>query len=219
MLMLSRWPPSRLAALAILTLGSPDIELSAQAPECTPYVVRCNYYAKFYRGTVTQVQTLKSEGKTTQVTRDSVTVTIGGGQVSCSGTTSVVRSSSDPPYKYTEQGTVSGEGLFILETPKGIVSDATYTIRIACPKPATQWRKEEAGQPVKTGAEPSEPADLKTNPIEVIEKPATDFAVLQGSETLAHPESDEVNGVAGTLRLAWRLTGRLPVPDGKSKKP
>lgn len=208
-----------LSVPAIFAFGLPLADLSAQAPACTPYVVECNYYAKFYSGIVVQARTLRSEGKTVQESRDSVTVTIGGGQVSCSGTTSTTRTSSDPPYKYTEQGTIGGKGLFALETPKGIVSDATYTIRIACPTPATQWRAEERGQPVKTGSEPWAPADLKVALIEIIEKPEVDFTLLEGKETYPHPESDEANAVTGTVRITWRLAGRLPTPGGGPKNP
>lgn len=176
-----------LSVPAIFAFGLPLADLSAQAPACTPYVVECNYYAKFYSGIVVQARTLRSEGKTVQESRDSVTVTIGGGQVSCSGTTSTTRTSSDPPYKYTEQGTIGGKGLFALETPKGIVSDATYTIRIACPTPATQWRAEERGQPVKTGSEPWTPADLKVALIEIIEKPEVDFTLWRAKRPIPTP--------------------------------
>lgn len=219
MLTLRHAVAAALSATATFAFSPSVAELSAQAPECTPYVVECNYYARFYSGPVVQARTLRSEGKTVQDSRDSVTVTIGGGQVSCSGTTSTTRMSSDPPYKYTEHGTISGKGLFALETPKGIVSDATYTIRIACPTPAMQWRAEEKGQPVKSGSEPWAPADLKVALIEIIEKPEVDFTLLEGRETYPHPESDEANAVTGTVRVTWRLVGRLPTPGGGSKKP
>jgi hypothetical protein len=82
---------------------------------------------------------------------------------------------------------VTGTGMIAVE--HGNTADAGgYEIKVWCPM--------EAGERVGRSSSPG---------IEVMDQEAANYRTLQGKDEYEHPDSDEANGLAGTVTVTWRL--------------
>lgn len=157
---------------------------SPQEPTCQMKVVSCNY-AYLYSGQFSWTNTIK--GPASQF-YEQVTVGVKNGVADCLGT---VRETSNGQ---TTAGTVSGPGLFAVEFERDSANKLVYRITAACPTAAGM------GSPVQR-------AELGHHSLETYEQRATTIAqkVIQGSSNYPAPETDEANGVTGTVQVTWNI--------------
>ena len=168
-------------ALAIVALSS----RSHQEPTCQMKVVSCNY-GYLYSGQFSWANTIK--GSASQF-HEQVTVSVKNGVADCLGT---VRETSNGQ---TTNGTVSGPGLFAVEFERDSANKLVYRITAACPTAAGM------GSPVQA-------AELGHHDVETYQQRATTIGqkVVKGSSNYPAPETDEVNGVTGTVQVTWNIT-------------
>lgn len=166
---------------------------------CLPIAVQAQGVGRYYdySGTVTWKGRLNFAGSTlTGYTADSVVVTVVKDKATCSGTW-IHDTKSPGGAVHKETGTISGSGLIkIVVQPDHVTPGAgTFQIVVSCPTP-------------KTATSPSTPADLDGG--QVIgghELPSIpNLAILSGSDTMPHAETDSVNGATGTFIINWHLT-------------
>jgi hypothetical protein len=109
-------------------------------------------------------------------------------------------------------GAITGKGLLAVEWLTGDESPYVYRITAACPTPAYP------ADPDGSAATPSQPAELGHNdqssdkqsdpfikPGTTLEKVVAGLARLKGTLTYPAPETDQVNGVSGTVSISWDL--------------
>jgi hypothetical protein len=151
-----------------------------------------------YSGTISWRSRLDiATGTLTGFTADSVVVTVVKDKANCSGTW-INSSRLSNNSAQVERGTISGPGLLqIVVQPDHVSPGAgTFQISVACPTPATA-----------TG--PAGPARFDGRQVVIggHELPSIpDLAVLSGSDTTPHAETDSVNGATGTFTVTWHLT-------------
>ncbi len=95
--------------------------------------------------------------------------------------------------KTTDDGEFSGPGLLVVEKPRSSPTDrrGNYLIRVSCPSGPDEEISIDGG-------------------LQIDERAAADFALLEGTESYPHPDSDEVNKVTGTMTVRWRLSAAPP---------
>jgi len=172
--------------LGILALGSHSVSSAdVQTPACQMKVVSCNY-AYLYSGTFSWSITLN--GPASQF-REQVSVGVNNGVADCLGT---VQETSNGQ---TQNGTVSGPGLFAVEFERDSTNQLVYRITAACPTVAGM------GSPVQ-------PAELGHHDMTTYEQRAVTIAqkVMQGTSNYPAPETDPVNNVTGTVQVTWNIT-------------
>lgn len=164
------------------------------APVCTNNVVFCNY-AHLYSGTFNWIN---KNSSATSSHSENVAVTVTLGVAVCNGT--VV----DTENGRSITGAVTGKGLIGVEfdeevDPTTNTKQTVYRITAACPSadfPAT------ADAP----ATPSRPAELGHFFQETLNQPIGSVGSdLLGSISLPSPETDQLNGVVGTIQINWSL--------------
>lgn len=146
----------------------------------------------YYSGSVTWAGQWKiSNRNTTGSGGDSVTVTIDSGaaysavpgptRVTCSGRGWSIGAAR-------EEWAVTGRGLVdIVTDPDGDTPGAgAYQIRVAC-------------------GTNGEPARFDHGASVTIDSVTADLTRLEGTQAYDHPQTDEANGVTGTMRVTWRL--------------
>ncbi len=152
-----------------------------------------------YSGTISWKNRLDvSTSTVTGFLADSVVVTVVRDKATCSGTWINTSKLIGSPSPQVETGTISGPGVLkIVVQPDHVTPGAgTFQIMVACPTPAT-------------ATAPSAPADFAVNQVVIggHELPSVrDLAVLTGSNTIPHPDTDSVNGTTGTFTVTWHLT-------------
>ena len=136
----------------------------------------------------------------------SITVTVVNGVATCDGSeTDVSISKLDKVYVTTEVGSIHGPGL-IAVTSEAESGKPAYRIAVSCPSPnwpASINRPGEPArpsQPARWGSSYSEESYLQPMP------PQSAGGVLDGSRSTAHPDTDSLNGVTGSMIVSWRLT-------------
>ena len=178
---------------------------TAVEPVCTNRVVFCNY-GHFYSGTFNWTSNLTGPGNSSSET---VSVTVVDGVATCNGSAT---SNSPPMNNYpgrSTKGTVTGTGLFAVEFVRDTVINPTnkannttrlvYRVTVACPSPS--WPATVDGP-----ATPSRPAELGDFFQQSYNQPATAVGMdLIGSISYPAPETDQVNGVVGAVKVDWSL--------------
>ncbi len=172
-------PARWLAVASLLSAGSLAAE-PQDPPACRPHLVSCNI-GDHYSGTFKRLSVVEYPGgKTTE----DVAARVVRGKTSCEGSIT----STDPS---AETGPIRGDGLLAVEWGKGTEDDPEqpwYRIAVACP-----------------GVNGS-PARMGGSEIDTYKQPRRTFSLLEGKSEEEHPETDEVNGVTGTVRLSWSLS-------------
>ena len=135
-----------------------------------------------------------------------ITVTVVNGRATCDGTeTDVSISKLDKVYVTTETGSIHGDGL-IAVTFEEESREPAYRIAVTCPSPHWPASVNRPGepprpsQPARWGSSYSEESYLQPIP------PPSAGGVLDGSRSTAHPDTDSINGVTGSMIVSWRLT-------------
>ena len=171
-------------ALPLYSRSSAGAQAPTQEPPCKMTVVSCNY-AYLYSGQFSWENTIN--GPASQF-HEQVTVGVKNGVANCLGT---VRETSNGQ---TTAGTVSGPGLFAVEFERDSTNQLVYRITAACPTAAGM------GSPVQK-------AELGHHDYETYEQRATTIGqkVLTGGSSYPAPETDSVNGVTGTVKVAWNI--------------
>ena len=170
-----------LLALRFHSVSSTDV----QTPGCQMKVVSCNY-AYLYSGRFSWTNALN--GPASQF-KEQVSVSVNNGVADCLGT---VHETSNGQ---TQNGTISGPGLFAVEFELDSANKLVYRITAACPTAAGM------GSPVQ-------PAELGHHDMTTYEqRPATIAQkTMQGTSNYPAPETDPVNGVTGTVQVTWNIT-------------
>jgi len=182
-------PPSRDFGRAISADVGPSDTL------CLHKVVPCNY-AHLYSGSFSWQSALLGEfGQN----RRSITVTVVKGVATCDGTETDVNISKvgDQTYTTTEVGTIKGPGLFAIEFDYDEAGALVYLVTGACPSPQWQASLQRPVQPAELGNSYEEQS---------YNQPATAIGIdLTGNRSEPHPDTDQENGVSGSIRVTWSL--------------
>ena len=162
---------------------------------CLHKVVPCNS-AHLYSGSFSWQSALLGEfGQN----RRSITVTVVKGEATCDGSETDVSISKvgDQTYTTTEVGTIKGPGLIAVEFDEDSAGALVYRVTGACPSPVWQASRQA----------PSRPAELGNSYYEQsYNQPATAIGIdLIGSRSEPHPDTDQENGVSGSIRVTWSL--------------
>jgi hypothetical protein len=185
------------AASAALTAawGAVTVALPTGAEPCEAKVVPCNY-AHLYSGSFSwQSELLGPYGQN----RRSVTVTVVKGTATCDGSETDVNISKvgDQTYTTTEVGTIKGPGLIAVEFENDSAGAVIYRVTGACPSPRWEAARQSPVQPAELGNSYEE---------ESYNQPASAMWIdLVGNRSELHPDTDQVNGVSGTIRVTWSL--------------
>jgi len=185
------------AASAALTAawGAVTVTLPTGAEPCEAKVVPCNY-AHLYSGSFSwQSELLGPYGQN----RRSVTVTVVKGTATCDGSETDVNISKvgDQTYTTTEVGTIKGPGLIAVEFEKDAAGAVVYRVTGACPSPRWEASLQSPVQPAELGNSYEE---------ESYNQPASAMWIdLVGNRSELHPDTDQENGVSGTIRVTWSL--------------
>jgi hypothetical protein len=188
--------------------------------------------ADHYSGTVQWAEELNADiggggSRSLSHRRVTINMVITSGHVECHGSVEEDRkqwSAGRLEMDTKASGRLGGPGLFRVAFDKGgthTVMGATededveldpntpsYDITVACPSPALTQAN--GGQSQVTPAEPARWGS--SYEMQTYDWPGSfDQKALSGKSTTRHPDSDEANGIRGTVTITWSLTkGSLP---------